>query len=117
MADSAETVMQRYLSAFERRAPEEMIDLLHEDVECIYPPDPAWNLRGKEPLAVALRDYFKSYPDVKLEWRIEKTEPEPGGSAVSVHARYHAVATGHDRHVHARYVVADGRIIAVHDAG
>jgi hypothetical protein len=50
---------------------------------------------------------------IRVEFRIEKTEPEPEGEAVAVSMRNRMVATGLERNVHLKYIVAGGRIRAV----
>ena len=50
-----------------------------------------------------------------MDWLIEAIEPVPGEQgAVAVTMRNRLLATGLERPVHVRYVIADGRIRAFH---
>jgi ketosteroid isomerase-like protein len=114
MADNPESVIQRYFTAFERHALPEMLELLHDEVQAFYPAEPHRDWRGKEAGAAVLRRYFTSFPDMKLEWRVEKAEPEPDGNAVGFYMRNRVTGTGIDRRMYLKYVVRDGRIAEVH---
>lgn len=114
MSGSPERLLQRYFEAFNRHAEDELLALLADDIQALYPAEPHRNWRGKEAAQGVFRGYFAAYPDFRVELRIEKTEPEPDGEAVAVYLRNRLVATGLDRHVHMKYIVADGRIRAVH---
>lgn len=115
MSETPESLLQRYFEAFNRHAEGEMLDLLADDVQSFYPVEPHRNWRGKEAAQSSYRGFFTSYPDVRVEFRIEKTESD--GEAVAVYMRNQMVATGLERHVHLKYIVAAGRIQAVHHLG
>jgi ketosteroid isomerase-like protein len=113
MSDTPQSVIQRYFSAFERHAPEEMIQLLDENASCIYPKEPQRNWHGRQAAGEVLRKSFSRFPDLKLEWRVEKMEPVPGSQAVGVYLRNHVRATGLEMHLYLKYIVLDGRITEI----
>ena len=115
MPEAAESLLQRYFEAFNRHAEDELLELLADDVQSFYPAEPHRDWRGKEAARSSYRGYFTSYPDIRVEHRIEKTEPD--GEAVAVYMRNRMVATGLERHVHLKYIVAGGRIRAVYHLG
>jgi ketosteroid isomerase-like protein len=110
---SPESVIHRYFTAFQRHDLEEMLPLLDDDVQGIYPDEPRRDWRGREAAEGVLRGYFSTFPDLKLEWRVEKSEPEPDASGVGFFLRNRATATGMDRRMYLKYVVSDGRICRV----
>jgi ketosteroid isomerase-like protein len=115
MADSPEAVIQRYFDAFNRHALPEMLELLHEDIQAFYPADPQRNWRGKEGAKASVSNYFKTFPDLRVEWRIESIEPVQGEQgAVAVTMRNRLVATGLERPVHVKYVLQREKIRAFH---
>jgi ketosteroid isomerase-like protein len=114
MTDAPETIIQRYFTAFTRHAVAEMLEVMDDDIQGLYPVEPHRNWRGKEAAGGVFRNFFTSYPDLKVEWRVEKTEPEPSGQAVGVYMRNRLSATGLDRRVHVKYVIESGRIKEVH---
>ncbi|HLL82277.1 MAG TPA: nuclear transport factor 2 family protein [Longimicrobium sp.] len=108
-----EAVIHRYFTAFQRRALEEMLSLFDDDVRGIYPSEPQRDWRGREAAAQVLNGYFSRFPDMKLEWRIERSQPEPDSSGVAFYMRNHAVAAGMDKRMFLKYVVSGGRILRV----
>jgi ketosteroid isomerase-like protein len=115
MTDSPEAVLQRYFDAFARHALPEMLELLHEDVEAFYPAEPHRDWKGKEAAEAALSTYFKTFPDLRVDWHIDATEPVPGEEdAVAVTMRNRLLATGLERPVVVKYVLAGGKIRAFH---
>jgi ketosteroid isomerase-like protein len=115
MAVSPEAVLQRYFDAFSRHALPEMLELLHEDVQAFYPAEPHRNWKGKQGAEASLSHYFKTFPDLRVDWRIESIEPVPGEQdTVAVTMRNRLLATGLERPVHVKYVLAGGRIRAFH---
>jgi ketosteroid isomerase-like protein len=115
MANSPEAVLQRYFDAFARHALPDMLDLLHEDVQAFYPAEPHRDWKGKEAAEAALSSYFKTFPDLRVDWHIETIEPVPGEEdAMTVTMRNRLLATGLERPVHVMYGVAGGKIRAFH---
>jgi len=115
MTDSPEAVLRRYFDAFARHALPEMLDLLHEEVQAFYPAEPHRNWKGKAAAEASLSTYFKTFPDLRVDWHIESMEPVPGEeSSVAVTMRNRLLATGLERPVHVKYVVGDGKIRAFH---
>lgn len=115
MADTPEAILQRYFDAFTRHALPEMLELFHEEVQGFYPAEPHRDWKGREAAAAVLGNYFKTFPDLRVDWHIETIEPAPGEQgAVAVTLRNRLLATGLERPVHVRYVITDGRIRAVH---
>ena len=115
MSDSPEALLQRYFDAFARHALPEMLELLHEDVQALYPTEPHRDWKGKEAAAAAFSSYFKTFPDLRVDWHIASIDPapeEPG--AVAVTMRNRLLATGLERQVHVRYVIVGGKIRAFH---
>lgn len=115
MADAPEAVLERYFDAFARHALPEMLELLHEDVQAFYPAEPHRDWKGKEAAAASLSNYFKTFPDLRVDWHIETIEPAPGEQgATAVTMRNRLLATGLERPVHVQYVIAGGKIRAFH---
>jgi ketosteroid isomerase-like protein len=115
MADSPEAVLQRYFDAFARHALPEMLALLHEEVRAFYPAEPHRDWQGKQSAEAALSHYFKTFPDLRVDWRIESIQPVPGQQdTVEVTMRNRLLATGLERPVHVKYVLAGGKIRAFH---
>lgn len=108
-----ESVIERYFTAFQRHALEEMLPLLDEGVRGVYPNEPHRNWQGLAAAVPVLRNYFSRFPDLKLEWRVEKREPEPDGTGAGFYLRNRMTATGLERRTYLKYVVAGGRICQV----
>jgi ketosteroid isomerase-like protein len=115
MAPSPEAFLQRYFDAFARHALPEMLELLHEDVQAFYQAEPHRNWKGKQGAEASLTHLFKTFPDLRVDWRIESIAPVPGEEgAVAVTMRNRMLATGLERPVHVQYVLAGGKIRAFH---
>jgi ketosteroid isomerase-like protein len=108
-----ESVIHRYFTAFQRHALDEMLELLDENARCTYPNEPQRNWHGRKAAEQVMRGYFSRLPDLKLEWRVEKAEPEPSSQAVAFYLRNHVSATGLEMHLHLKYVVSGGRITEI----
>jgi ketosteroid isomerase-like protein len=113
-SQEAESVIHRYFTAFQRHALEEMLPLLDENMRGIYPNEPHREWKGRESATGVLRNYFSQFPDLKLEWRVEKSEPEPDGRGVGFYMRNRISATGmEERRMYLKYIVSGGRITQV----
>jgi ketosteroid isomerase-like protein len=113
MSKTPESVIHRYFTAFERHDLDEMLEQLDENAHCIYPNEPHRGWRGREAAREVMRGYFSRFPDLKLEWKVEKAEPEPDSGAVAFYLRNQARATGLEMRMHLKYVVSGGRITEI----
>jgi hypothetical protein len=113
MSDTPESVLHRYFSAFHRHSVEDMAALLDEHVRGLYPAEPQRDWQGRKAAEALYRNAFSSWPDLKLEWQVEKLEPQPGSQAVAVYSRNRLSATGMERRVYIRYLISNGLISEV----